>query len=201
MVVEKLPSTKVAIYQRFCREAARVEALLLEGERAYAAGDHGAASLLCHLALIRLNDSWSKFSRRLLVASALGLTGFSGKHPKAPNISDEASAMAALGIGVPWREDWAWHVASTFLGAARKLKVTNINTLNGSMGATPNPSESVRFIRNFFAHSNPDTFRRAIGACGGLRPVDFCFTAHDRGTLRVLVWLEELRMIARLACD
>ena len=201
MPVEKLPSTKVAIFKRYCREAAGVEALLLEGERAYIAGDHETASLLCHAALIRLNDSWSKFSRRLLVASALGLAGFTGKHPKAPNIADEGSAMAALGIGVPWREDWAWHVAGTFLGAARKLKVTNITTLNGSMGATPNPSEAVRFIRNFFAHRNPDTYRRAMTVCGGSRPVDFCFTEYERGRLKILVWLEDLRIIARLACD
>lgn len=201
MAVEKLPSTKIAIFQRYCREAAKVEDLLIEGERAFTAGHHRTATLLCHLALIRLNDSWSKFNRRLLVASALGLPGYAGPHPRAPNITDEASALAALGIGIPWRDDRAWHVASAFLGAARKLNVSNLTTLNGSIGATPNPSEAVRYIRNFFAHSNPDTYQRALNACSGMRPVEFCLTVYDCGKLKVLVWVEDLRLIARLACE
>lgn len=201
MTTERLLPSKIAAYQRFRRQSFASAQMIRAGHKLYAAGDREAASRACNLAFLKQNDAWSKFCRRLLVASALGFDGFSGGHGPAPGISSEADVMSALNIRVPWKDDRKWHVANDFLGAARTLKVANIGTLNGSIGSTPNPSEQIRYVRNFFAHANPHTHERAFNACSQRRPVDFCFTSFDNGELVCVNWFGELDTIARLASD
>lgn len=201
MAAERLPTSKIEIYQRFRRDSFHAASLIREGATEYSNGVVEPARRACHLAFIAQNDSWSKFCRRLLIASALGLPGFTGSHPRAPGISDESAVLSALGIAVPWKDDRPWHVTDVLLSAARRLQVTNLATLNGSIGSTPNPSESVRRVRNFFAHANPDTYNKAYQHCQNKRPVEFCYTNYADGELICLNWFQELDVIARLACD
>ena len=189
------------IFRRFASRARLVEEVLASASAHYRGGSGSISQEICRGVFLTLNDRWSVFNRRLLIASALGGVGFGGITAGVSGLKSEADVVNALGIKTPWRDDWAWHVPTTFLGAARRLRVSNLSILNGSIGTTPNPSDEVRYIRNFFAHRNPDTYQRAIAHTQGDRPERFCLSAVDRGELVAIIWVRQLVAIARTACE
>lgn len=201
MFGEKTQRSRVRIYQRFAGSARKLESDLMECASSYSQGEREHSVAYCRGLFIELNDRWSLFSRRLLIASALGGEGYDGSINGVPGCEDESDVLHTLGVRVAWKNDRPWHVPSEFLGAARTLKVKNLATLNGSIGATPNSAEQVRVVRNLFAHRNPDTYMRARGHCRSARPEVFLLTEKEAGQFILVNWIAQLLAIARSAAS
>jgi hypothetical protein len=165
------------------------------------------------MCVIRLYDSWSRFCRSLIIASAADRPATLGgvRLGRAPGISHRQDVLPTLRATfprgkVPWWEPH-WGIALDAIDAAQRLRVVNFPQISAAFGVVGSPADDLRRTRNFFAHRSEGTMAWVTNmmASYGLGA-----TARARDLIRQLVppgvtvfeqWVHRLRAIARTACQ
>lgn len=120
--------------------------------------------LICEMVVVRLHDSWSRCCRELVIRSACGRTNtLSGKWiDAAPSITGEGSVIPALlATFKSKKSEPKWFDAAVCVDSAQRLKVQNLTSIAGGIGAVTSPAEHLRYVRNFYAHRGQYTAREA----------------------------------------
>lgn len=160
--------------------------------------------LTAEMAVIRMHDAWARYCRELVILSASGDTlTLSGVVVPAA-IKRRMDVIPTLLAAYP-RKRWfepKWASAAECIGAAKLLKIANLATLAGALGATNSPAEEIRNVRNYYAHRGQGTAARAI-ACRvfiGHRPIVFDLTAYrNPGETYMDSWTNGLILVATSA--
>ena len=107
-----------------------------------------------------LHDAWARFCRSLVLESAFASpTTLSGRLVP-PVVSSEQLALSAVRKafkhgGPAWEPQWA--SPADAVRAAVALSVSNRGQVSAGLGASPNPADDLRLVRNFIAHRNRRT--------------------------------------------
>jgi hypothetical protein len=120
--------------------------------------------------LVSLQDSWNRFTRDLVLRSALGnavtATGRSLPPPGGRPIR-QVDAMDQLrrnwptgGVKPAWWEP-RWFNVDDANKAITILRIANSGNVTAAIGSSTNPWNEVRMVRNFVAHRLPSTAREA----------------------------------------
>lgn len=136
-------------------------------------------------AVVALQDSWNRFTRGVILASAAGAITSGGLRVRsATGRTSHAASLALLRATWPTRKNqppwWEprWFDPGDASQSASLLTITNASTVTGAIGATANPIADLRAVRNFVAHRGPTTAPRvqAVAARHGRtawnQPVD-----------------------------
>lgn len=166
----------------------------------------GTTRLTCEMVVIRLHDAWTRFCREVIIRSAIGNINTLGGMRLVPvvGVTDRASAIEALMNTYRKRTyEPRWGDASECLDAATRLKIGNIATVSAAIGATNSPAESIRHVRNFYAHRKEGSAARAITTgCfyGAKYPDVFQLRQYTTGGVTVVAsWTSGLILIATAA--
>lgn len=149
------------VYDKFSKE---VDWLLLDFEKAIhnlkANSTDKSARLAAEMAVIRLHDSWARYSREIIVLSAGGkpFTVNGSRVPLAPGVRHIPDVIPKL-ISSYRRRDYEpqWARSQEAVDAAQRLKIQNFTTVSAALGATNSPAEEIRPLRNFLAHRGRDS--------------------------------------------
>lgn len=125
------------------------------------------------MTLVRLHDSWARNCRDLVIRSACGNTTTLG------GVALSRSALVSGGHGsvIPALQatyrrtrlaEPKWFDVTECVDAAQRLGLGNLATIAAGLGANTSPAETLRAIRNFYAHRSHRTAREAFRA--GLFP-------------------------------
>ncbi len=165
------------------------------------------AGLSAEMAVIRLHDSWARFSRELVICSAggNGVTE-SGIHlPKAPNITGDGDVIPKLISTYKKRSNEpSWFSAKECIDAAKRLNVQNYQNILVSIGSSNSPSEDIRIVRNFYAHRCKNTAekirnRHWFDYKMRLRP-EFILEFKVTGGISMFeLWIIQLQAVAKSA--
>lgn len=123
-----------------------------------------ANRLVCEMAVVRLHDSWARCCRELVIRSACGRTYTLGGTwiDAAPSITSEGSVIPVLMATFKSKKtEPKWFDATDCIDSAQRLKVENLTSIAGAIGAATSPAEHLRFVRNFYAHRGHRTAREA----------------------------------------
>lgn len=126
-----------------------------------------AARLSCEMTLIRLHDSWARNCRDLVIRSACGNTTTLGGAALARSCmvtGGHGSVIPAL-LSTFRRgrlSEPKWFDVTQCVDAAQRLAVGNLATIAAGLGANTSPAETLRAIRNFYAHRSFRTAREAF---------------------------------------
>lgn len=119
------------------------------------------------MALVRLHDGWARSCRDLVIRSACGNTTTLG----GAALARSALVSGAHGSVVPallatFRRgrvtEPKWFDVTECVDAAQRLGVGNLATVAAGLGANTSPAETLRAIRNFYAHRSHRTAREAF---------------------------------------
>jgi hypothetical protein len=173
---------------------------------------------LVEYSLVALVDAWSRFSRDLILASCLGgTTTCAGVVLPLSSLLIRTRSAALTRIrshfGRPhhlwWEPSWFDPVAAST--AAGALAIPNGVTVTAALGASTNPIEEIRWVRNFVAHRGPGTAARchAIGVkyyvptpCSPTAIVLQMLPGAQGLNRRLFdLWCDRLRSIARNAAS
>ncbi len=183
-------------------------------EAAWLQSEFGAAvqsrmfpnQLQCEMCVVRLHDAWARFCRELIITSALGKTlTISGVVLiRASGISTRITVIPQLmGTFRRRRNEPNWYDATDCIDAAQRLGLTNLTTIGGALGSVNSPADSIRKVRNFYAHRGSETALKA-GSTGIFSkpsaPDVFelaGFSAH--GMTHFETWVLGLKTIAQAA--
>jgi len=121
---------------------------------------------------LNLHDAWARFCRSLVLDSAFASTTTLSGTLVPPVVSSEGLAVSAVRKafsrgGSVWEPQWA--SAADAVKAAVALRIANRAQVTAGLGASPNPDEDLRLVRNFIAHRNIRTaldLRRLRGRLG-----------------------------------
>ena len=195
---------------RFVADADRLAARLATARAASDLVEEAAAAEYC---IVALHDAYSRFVRDLLLRSSIGNAVTAG-----------GSKLGAGSLGVVrlsdalnhLRSSWSspkpgwweprWHLQRDATQVARLLDPPNRAVIIGAIGASTNPNEQLRRVRNFVAHRGPSTSDGADGvavACGAVnwrQPRDI-IRIPIAGTGEVLFdqWCRQLKAVGRAA--
>lgn len=199
------------VERRFLAEEARLGALV---QRSTTQGDEWSRRSVAEYALIALHDAWNRFARDLILASALGSVTPSGVPIPRTHLAVTNRRSALLRIRVFYGENrswWepGWHDPTHAARASTALAITNAPTVTAAFGASANPIEEVRWVRNFVAHRGPATADRCEQIGANYHVADsgspsaiathLVPTASNAQSLLFEVWCGRLRSIARAA--
>ncbi len=166
--------------------------------------DERYAQLACEMVVIRLHDAWTRFCREVVVLSALGnITTIGGTTlTPVPGITDRSSFFPVLRKKYPYRLSFEpkWGTAIQCIDAAARLSLGNRSTIAAAIGAVNSPAESIRKVRNYYAHRRRQTAQQA-GSTGlfhrPLHPTVYDLTAYRSGGSMVIEsWVADLLLIA-----
>jgi len=164
------------------------------------------SELCCEMTVIRLHDAWARFCRETVIRSACGNTVTLSGTPlgPAPGITARSLVIPTLIAKYPKRRvEPRWADAMQCMDAAQRLRVSNFSTIAAALGAAGSPAESLRIVRNFYAHRGHDTALAATGVGVFLRhnhPFVVDLTSYTTGGARVIeFWVTTLLNIARAA--
>ena len=110
--------------------------------------------------VVYVYDAWARFCRSLILESAYAApTTISGALVSAV-VPSESAALSVVRKGFGrggsiWEPQWA--SPGDAIQAAMFLGVANRGQVSASLGASPNPAEDIRLVRNFIAHRNRRT--------------------------------------------
>lgn len=195
------------IYRRFLAETAW---LLLEFNVCHSAlknGDSRLHRLGGEMAVIRLHDAWARFCRELVIRSA-GCTPYTAtglRLNRVPGVGRRADVVPQLLSTYPNRRyEPRWHDAVECINAAQRLRITNLATVSGALGATSSPVTDLRHVRNFFAHrwkGTADQIRRRsfFNASMQFNLEDLVGQLVPSGITRMESWIIDMRDIAEAA--
>ena len=112
-------------------------------------------TLLAEMTVLRLHDAWARFCRQLVVVSAGGrpLTAGGSRLALAPGITTPADVVPVL-LGTYRKRKYEprWAVPHECVDAAGRLRLANLTTVAGAIGAIDAVPDDLRVVRNFFAH-------------------------------------------------
>lgn len=160
---------------------------------------------------IRLHDAWARFCRELIVSSASSapLTANGTIVTRAPGIQNRRQVTPTLrATYVKGKPSWwepRWADATEAIGAAQRLRLSNLASISAALGASPSPADHLRIVRNFIAHRNEATAQAlAVVATAVQAPsttVEDILVQWSPPGQRVLEeWAARLRLIAFAAC-
>ena len=117
------------------------------------------------MCIVQLHDAWARACKELMIASACDkpLTSSGRIVPLAPHIISRRDILPVLRGTYTGRSrkhpNWEprWGDTTEFLNVARRLNLHNYSTLSLGMSVTPNPTDHLRMVRNFFAHRGAQT--------------------------------------------
>ena len=119
----------------------------------------------CEMTVIRMHDAWARFCRELIILSALGdVVTASGQtlSRSLPLIVSHASVIPVLLkiANRPWEPKWA--SSAECIRAAKQLQIQNLSNVSAALGAANSPADSLRKVRNYYAHRNQGTSDTAL---------------------------------------
>ena len=159
--------------------------------------------LAAEMVIVRMYDGWARYCRELVILSACGNTlTLSGTVVPAviKRRSDVVPALLATYVRRQYEPKWA--IAAECIDAASRLRIANLSTLAGALGATNSPAEEIRNVRNYYAHREQGAAARAI-ACSvfaGARPIVFDLAAYRKsGETFLDSWVNGLVLVATSA--
>ena len=172
-----------------------------------ASGDHNRKNqLACEMAVIRLHDSWARFCREVVILSSLGNVVTVGgqaltrSHPDM--IHRRVFTPVYLRIANANQEP-RWADSTACIRAATRLSIQNLANVSLALGAANSPAETMRRVRNFYAHRGHKT---ADGAkttpCFplGKQPTVFHLNDYTAGGVTIFEsWTQELFTVAAAA--
>jgi hypothetical protein len=145
--LRRLTAETVWLQTEFLREATSPR-----GER--------AEQLACEMAVIRLHDAWARFCRELVILSAYGHTSTLGGLQLTPSdaaIKSRSSVVPFLLKKYKRRKyEPKWARADECIEAASRLSIVNLPIVSAALGATNNPADAIRHVRNFYVHRGKD---------------------------------------------
>jgi hypothetical protein len=118
--------------------------------------------------VVYLFDAWARCCRALVIGSAYASPIGASGAVVTPVAASESAALVTIrkgfGRGGIWEPQWG--SPGDAVQAAVLLTISNLGQVSAALGATPNPAEDIRVVRNFIAHRNPRTGSelRALGA-------------------------------------
>lgn len=160
----------------FLSETARLRGLFLGAGLACPTcplGQDGVvARATTEFCVLRLHDSWSRYCRSIVIASAAGaITSAGTRLPRTKGVRGFSSVPARLkaieGGGRAWREP-PWHVSARLVAAAYELSIANLLQVQAGVGLAQSPEPDLRRLRNFFAHYRADTGEKVATLCDDL---------------------------------
>ena len=138
--------------RRFAQEAAWLSLEFAAGATVRTDG----ARLACEMVIIRLHDCWARSCRELVICSAVGNTTTLGGNvlPPSPLVKGGKGSVIPTLVAKSGRAkaEPKWFDATECIYAARRLEVDNLSTIGEGLGAVTSPAESLRTVRNFYAH-------------------------------------------------
>lgn len=155
----------------------------------------------------RLQDEWSKFTRALVVASALGTKRTSGTQVRAiagvkspadaETLVRAASSCAATKQGSRYP---IWHAPSFVIEVGNLLKLNNLAQLEITLGPSSVPRQITDF-RNYFVHPGTGTRQKYEGLQSklgmlNLEPEDLLHQLQAPGLPIFTSWVRELQQVA-----
>jgi hypothetical protein len=177
---------------------------------AVASGNRRLQQLACEMAVVRLHDAWARFCRELIVLSAFGRTETLSGIPLPPchrSVKRRHHVVPYLFAtsGPRYRFEPRWADATACITAATRLRIANLPTVSAALAATNSPAESIRRVRNFYAHRIWKTVQDAGGIglfTSPLRPSVFDLAAYTTGSIRVIEsWVTGLLLVATVAAQ
>jgi hypothetical protein len=166
------------------------------------------SQLACEMAVVRLQDAWSRFCRELIVISAIGKTVTIAGVPLRPcaGISTRSSVMPQLISKYKRRRyEPKWECAIDCIDAGQRLGISNIVTIAAALGAANSPAEHIRHVRNFYAHRKQETAGNALSTgCfyGNTYPSVFSLGSYIAGGETIIdSWMNGLIRVAAAACQ
>lgn len=198
-----MSSAFAAPLRRFYRESAWLLGAYQSAVRKYSMAFHREYELAADMAVVRLHDSWARFCREAVILSACGrtqtlsgtvvssATGISGRRDVIPKLLSTYSRP---------RFEPRWHIAHECLDAAKRLQVSNMQSLH-ALGATGSPSEELRHLRNYIAHRNADTATKVqlspgLAGLGTHKSIGLSRFVNG-GVSQLESWVIDLRAIAK----
>jgi hypothetical protein len=178
---------------------------------------HGAAPLAdqsdynavsgVKFSVISLVDAWADFNRSIIIESALGnICTSSGIILPRGTFKKHSDCLAAACTN--WRgqvgSEPRWHDSLTAIATARRLNISNFNTVSLALGAVSSPADQMRLVRNYFCHERSDCaekvrtapwFQRGMS----LEPLGITGITTADGRTNFDVWIDELELIASAA--
>lgn len=118
------------------------------------------------MTLIRLHDGWARNCRDLVIRSACGNTTTLG----GATLARSGLVSGGYGSVIPALlatfkrarvTEPKWFDVTDCVDAAQRLGVGNLATIAAGLGANTSPAETLRAIRNFYAHRSHRTAREA----------------------------------------
>ena len=207
-----MAATLEKIYTKFDRECLRLSRVF----DSIAGTSHQAGllqnQLIKEMCIIRLQDSWSRFCRELILSSAGSRPKTSGgvRLPHAPGIYKYSDALTMLQNKYNKRDPWEpiWHNPFRCLDAASKLQVPNYPAIHGGLSLSFNgqhPIAQLTAVRNYFAHRNQNTAQDVVNVARDLlispppRASDLVSTIVLPGTTLFSLWATRLKTMGQLS--
>jgi hypothetical protein len=156
--------------------------------------------------VIQLQDHWATFVRRVVMTcSTQKHMTAGGRHYQGP-FSTEVAALNSLRatfVGKSKKPPYwepTWFDAVQVIDAVSRLGLPNSSQLSLGLGITPSPNESLRAIRNFFAHRTRRTaseMNRVANVANSAEAHAFLSERVTGGATRFEQWVSQLLIIAR----
>lgn len=145
----------LGLLHNFTKETRLLEDFFVEAVSLKKPVCYSEQQMIAEMAVIRLHDSWARFSRELIVLSAGGQpVTMSGQHlTLAPNISKISDVIPVLmATYKKKRYEPYWARASEAIDSAQRLQVANFSQISSSIGSVNSPADDIRVIRNYYCH-------------------------------------------------
>ena len=162
------------------------------------------------MCVIRLQDSWARFCRELVLLScwAEPVTAQGKRVTRVPNIRRAHDVIPTLiSTYRRRRTEPSWHIPNDCIEAAGRLQIANYSTVKSGLGLSfsHSPTYQLRCLRNHFAHRNEVTAKLVrqlaidlgipTATVANLLPVSIV----QPGTSLFSLWILRLRTMAQLA--
>lgn len=190
------------LYNKFYKETELLLRYMLSSS------PHGYDRFTKEMCVIRLSDAWARYCRNIVVLSSYAqpytLTGI--RIPRVQNLRTYSEFMQAFpNYGPRWN---GWGNPIKTIQAARNIGISNFQQISMGIALTPSPLDSLRDIRNFFAHRNIKTAQAvrviaaSVNAPINIRPVDILLFPSSPGGASVFeLWVHQLRNMARICAE
>ena len=154
-----------------------------------------------------LQEEWSKFTRNLVIASALGTRRKTGASVRAirgvrtrPNAEKTVNSAAKCVAKNGGLQQAVWHSPEFVIRVSSHVRLANLATIEATLSPTRVPQQLTVF-RNYLVHpsdSNRIKYRKLQAEFGlvDVEPQDFVYRYRSRGVPVFTSWVRELQSIA-----
>ncbi len=178
---------------------------------AVATASHRQAELACEMTIIRMHDAWARYCRELVILSAYGRTvSLSGAPISPSSISIKNCGMVVPALLASYKSkkihfEPEWADAAKCIAAAHRLSIANVLTVSAALAAANSPADDLRRVRNFYAHRNKSTAKKALvtrSFISTVRPIVFELAEYTAGGDRIIeTWTRGLIAVATAAAQ